>query len=496
MNQGDYLFNDLPSGWFFTRLCDITHKITDGTHHTPTYISDGIPFISVKDITANVIHFTNCKYISDKEHCELIKRCNPELKDILITKSGTIGRTAVVKNSNPFSLFVSVALIKPFKGLDSEFIKYALDNYISSIDIQQSVKGGVIKNLHIEDLKEIQIPFPPLPEQHRIVSKIEELFTKLEAGVEELRKAKARLRRYRQAVLKAAVTGELTRPWREIHGSEVEPASEFIQRVSNGCYREHASNELSLTDLPAIPAEWIWTRLDWIADIKGGVTKNSKQIIDDPVSLPYLRVANVQRGYLDLSEMKYIEVPKIKVGELLLQKGDILFTEGGDRDKLGRGWVWQGEIGDCTHQNHVFRARLITEEISSRFVSWFGNTFGQQYFLREGAQTTNLASINMTKLSAFPVPMPPVVEQKVIIEKVEQNLSIIDKLEAAVNEQILRSNGLRQSILHSAFKGKLVPQDPNDEPAEKLLERIRQSTSTTIQNRRRRKSSGDSTNGK
>src|SRR5437868_1883761 len=110
--------------------------------------------------------------------------------------------------------------------------------------------------------------------------------------------------------------------------------------------------------LPKLPPGWCWTSLETIADIEGGITKDQKRRHDGPVrEVPYLRVANVQRGYLDLTELKTILATEEEIESLRLCPGDILFTEGGDRDKLGRGWVWNGEVEECIHQNHIFRAR-------------------------------------------------------------------------------------------------------------------------------------------
>ena len=176
---------------------------------------------------------------------------------------------------------------------------------------------------------------------------------------------------------------------------------------------------------------------------------------------------------IDLSEMKTIEVTRDIVNQLKLLPGDILFTEGGDRDKLGRGWVWGGEIEECIHQNHVFRSRLLLNEVRPEFISWWGNSFGQQFFERSGKQTTNLASINLSVLSSFPVPVPPATEQHRIVAEVERRLSVVQQAEATVEASLKRAGRLRQSILKRAFSGKLVPQDPTDEPASALLERIR-----------------------
>jgi type I restriction enzyme S subunit len=191
--------------------------------------------------------------------------------------------------------------------------------------------------------------------------------------------------------------------------------------------------------------------LDAIADLKGGITVDSKRRDSTARSVPYLRVANVQRGYIDLSEVKYIDAPEVDIAALRLQCGDVLFNEGGDRDKLGRGWIWEGQLTDCIHQNHVFRARFFVSEISSKLISWWGNSFGQDYFSREGKQTTNLASINIAKLSAFPVPIPPVAEQDRLVVELERQSSIIAAVELQVTNWFLQGKTLRQSILSDVF---------------------------------------------
>jgi type I restriction enzyme, S subunit len=201
----------LPEGWQWVKLNDVTKKITDGTHFTPTYVESGVAFISVKDIYGGRVNFDSCKFIPQEEHDQLIKRCHPEPPDVLITKSGTIGRIAVVKTDQPFSLFVSVALIKPLPEFwESDYLAIVLENYINHLDIKQNVKGGVIKNLHVEDIRKITLPLPPLEEQRRIVAEVERRLSvagQVESAVEE---ALVRASRLRQAVLRSAFEGRLT----------------------------------------------------------------------------------------------------------------------------------------------------------------------------------------------------------------------------------------------------------------------------------------------
>ncbi|WP_432174558.1 hypothetical protein [Streptomyces sp. Tue6028] len=148
-------------------------------------------------------------------------------------------------------------------------------------------------------------------------------------------------------------------------------------------------------------------------DISGGLTKNKKDLEQsDLVEVPYLRVANVHRHRLNLSEVATIQTTQAKAAKLRLRRGDVLMNEGGDRDKLGRGHVWEGQISDCIHQNHVFRVRVVDQGFDPYFVSAWGNTFGRNWFETFGTQTTGIASINRATLSRFPVPDVPLTVQQ------------------------------------------------------------------------------------
>ena len=391
-------------------------------------------------------------------------------KDILIVWDGA--RCGLIGRGVNGSIGSTLAKINNY-GLHSSYLYYFLQTKYGLIN--KNPRGIGIPHIDPEVFWTINIPIPPLPEQHRIVIKIEELLTQLDAGVASLKKVQAQLKRYRQAVLKAAFEGRLTLGWREKHKGEIEPAGvllERIKKINNGT-GINDNSPMDLTDLTALPENWIWTRLDNLTHIKGGITKDGKRIVNEGRFVPYLRVANVQNGYLDLNEIKFIEASEVEIRELSLKKGDILFTEGGDRDKLGRGWIWYDELPECIYQNHIFRARIYLDEISSKYISWFGNTHSQKYFMKKGKQTTNLASINLTQLRAFPVALPPVEEQRAIVLEIEHHLSQIDHLEKTIATSLRQAETLRQSILKQAFEGRLVPQDPNDEPASVLLERIK-----------------------
>jgi len=210
-------------------------------------------------------------------------------------------------------------------------------------------------------------------------------------------------------------------------------------------------------EMRGLPSGWRWVTLKGIADIAGGLTKGQKRRPHETVrSVPYLRVANVQRGYINLSEVKEIDATEPEIESLRLQPGDILFNEGGDRDKLGRGWVWNGELPECIHQNHVFRARVRDSANSPKFISYYGNSAGQRYFYDQGKHTTNLASINLTKLGALPIPLPPPCEQWRIVAEIEKQFTRLEAGVAALRRVQANLKRYRAAVLKAACEGKLV----------------------------------------
>ena len=209
-----------------------------------------------------------------------------------------------------------------------------------------------------------------------------------------------------------------------------------------------------------LPKGWLKKKLVEIADVQTGIAKGKKNI-SDPVTRPYLRVANVQDGRLDLNEIKIINISRHEIDRFSLREGDVLFTEGGDFDKLGRGTVWRDEIPGCLHQNHVFAVRIKNGQILPYYLSTYASSFwGRTYFLSCSKQTTNLASINSTQLKAMPLHIPPLSEQAkitTILSTWDRAIELNEKLIAAKQK---RKEALMQQLLTGSVR---LPQFQRDE---------------------------------
>jgi type I restriction enzyme S subunit len=371
-----------------------------------------------------------------------------------------------------------------------------LESYLNGIKLQFFITGTAQPKLNQANLNRIPVPVPPLGEQHRIVAKIEELFSELDAGVAALKRVQANLKRYRSAVLKAAVEGRLTEAWRAEHQPK-ETGSQLLARILKerrakweadqlasfaaagktppkgwqAKYKEPAAPDTS--ELPSLPKGWCWASMEQVAEIQGGIQKQPKRRPNNN-SYPFLRVANVYRDRLDLAEVHRIELFGDELLRLRLQKGDLLIVEGnGSKTEIGRSAVWTGEIEDCVHQNHIIRARFLVGH--SHFLNIFWNSpFGVGQVLSQAASTSGLYTLSVRKVSTLPVPIPSIEEQRQIVCDVLEQLETIETADFEIDKQVARADRLRQSILKQAFEGKLVPQDSSDEPASVLLARIRQ----------------------
>ena len=487
------VLKELPDNWIDATVGDILRIRNGFAFKSNQYQEQGIPLIRQTDISESVVNISDAKLV---DPLLLTKHSGFVVKkgDLLIGMSGSLGKISKYLNDEPALQNQRTGLLQIERNILVDYALYVL-KYVEP-QILAEGKGIAVQNVSAQEIEACKFPLAPLKEQSRIVEKLEELLSDLDAGVAELKAAQKKLVQYRQSLLKATVEGALTAEWRKTNQPE-ETGTQLLDRILEQRRANWEAKQLAkfqqqdktppkgwqdkypkpvqpdTSNLPKLPEGWVWASLDMLGEIASGVAKGTKRNPEIPVrEVPYLRVANVQRGFLDLSEIKTILATEPDIAELTLQSGDILFNEGGDRDKLGRGWIWRGEVSNCIHQNHVFRMRPFLSEIVPELISHHGNTFGKTWFQNAGKQTTNLASINMTMLRIFPVPLAPANEQQEILSLLQLQLENLDRQEKSVALGLKQSAAQRKNILKAAFSGQLVPQDPNDEPARVLLERI------------------------
>lgn len=379
----------------------------------------------------------------------------------------------------------------------NKFILYFLNQF----DFYGYVTGTTRLKLNQARMREIPIPLPPLNEQRRIVEKIEELFTKLDAGVRSLEQAQAQLKSYRRSVLKAAVEGELSREWREAHRDELEPASELLERILRERREKWEASELAkmvargkspkndkwkarykapkaleANALPEPSATWTWTNFEQLAQDKlnalkagpfGSALKKSYYVPDGYKIYGQEQVLRGDAHYGDyyIDEKRYRSLESCAV-----VPGDLLISLVGT---IGRVLILPDNIESGIINPRLVKLSLDEQLVEARFIQILLEApVIKDYFARTSHGGT-MDILNLTLLKELPIPLPPLEEQRFIVEEVERRLSVVDKLEATVEANLKQAGGLRQSILKQAFSGKLVPQNPDDEPASALLERIR-----------------------
>jgi len=482
----------LPKGWKIERLGDVLQIQNGYAFKSIEFIKENpenihIPLIRQSQLVGNIVDVSNCvflnrKYLIDKQNYIVNKG------DILIGMSGSIGKVSFYEEDYPALLNQRVGKLNLYDNdtFQKDFFAYLLISLESSII--QIAKGMGVQNISSKDIEQLKIPIPPLETQQAIVNKIESLFNEIDEGIGRLKTAAQQIQQYRQSLLKNAFNGELTKEWRSKHADALPSENELLAQIQTTREQHHTQQladwqtavsqweqngkegkkpskpkaptqavkfEENVTDLPR---GWGVVKLENIADIGSGMSVSASRKLENPITVNYLRVGNVQRGYLDLKEIKEMQIEAENFDKYSLRLGDVLFNEGGDRDKLGRGWIWENQIPNCITQNHVFRASLFLKLIThSKYISYLGNSrYGQSYFEKTGKQTTNLASINKTVLSNFPVKLPSFAEQTQIVAILESKLTACDQLADELAKQLKQAEMLKQAVLKAAFSGGLL----------------------------------------
>lgn len=493
----------LPVGWEWTTLGNLG-ELLRGVSFRKDQVADNLldgylPLIRGNNIQDGSV--ASAELVNVKASCVSSQQIL-RFGDIVLTMSSgsaaLIGKSAWIGKKHDGITFGAFCACFRAAEKYARWIFWFLQTPFYRGRITNLAKGTNINNLKRGHLENLPIPMPPLAERRRIVARIDALFAEIAEGEAALAAARNGLDTFRRALLKAAVTGELTKDWREANPVG-ETGQDFLDRIAKDRARRATgkrsrriadSQQVDAATLQELPPGWTWASLGELGEIVGGATVDQKRRPADPVTVPYLRVANVQRGHVDLSEVKRITVERTTAQKLQLRRGDVLLNEGGDRDKIGRGWVWDGSAPDMIHQNHVFRVRLHDGGFNPYFISHYANELGRPFFIEKGKQTTNLASISLSKISTLPVPVPPPQEATEIMRRVSEALAASADTLAVLDAEAADAARLKQSILKAAFEGRLVSQDAADEPADALLARL--VASPAVQRARRGRTKRDS----
>ncbi|SBS65285.1 restriction endonuclease subunit S [Vibrio atlanticus] len=472
---------ELPKGWIETALGDLCTKVTDGSHNPPKAKDSGFPMFSAKNIQDGKLHFDlGSRLISEDEFITEDKRTRIVEGDVLLTIVGALGRAAVVSTSEKFTLQRSVAvlgapLISPY------FLKYNIESPKFQQQVIENAKGTAQKGIYLKKLRELNIVLPPLAEQKRIVEKLNEVLAQVDTIKARLDGIPDLLKRFRQSVLASAVSGKLTEEWRKVNrGQSVDLLISDIEserkdlKAAKKLKPSFGKHEPITYPETSLPNSWSWVCFDQISANVNNALKagpfGSALKKSDCTDSGYRVYGQEQVIAGDetlvsyyINEDKYTQLEACSV-----KSGDILISLVGT---IGKVLILSDKV-----EQGIINPRLVklslNESIQRQYVKAYLDSPVAKQFFKGFSHGGTMEILNLGILRKLPIALPPVDEQKEIVRLVGQYFTFADTIEAQVKKAQVRVDNLTQSILAKAFRGELVDQDPNDEPAEKLLERI------------------------
>ena len=478
----------LPKGWCWATIND-TGSYINGFAFKPSHRSDfGRPIIRIQNLTdpSKPFNYTELELPDDYKVSQ---------NDILVSWSATLdvflwhGPNALL-NQHIFKVVPNESLV------DKTFLRYSLKKSIEELLNTEHLHGSTMKHINRGPFLAHQIPLPPLNEQSRIADKIDELFSELDNGIEELETAQKKLELYRQSLLKSAVEGELSKEWRETQTEISETGEQLLARILKE-RREHWEQEKlkefaekgknppknwqdkypepvqpDTENLPQLPEGWVWASIEQLTTEQryGSSAKTN----DDPNGIPVLRMGNIQNGALDFNNLKYLPKAHDEFPALFLEKGDLLFNRTNSRELVGKTAIFNGEHTPCSYASYLIKVKFHSDFNANLAAYYINSIFGKVWINDVAVQQTGQANVNGTKLSQLCIPLMNQAEQNYIVKTFNELKHISESSFKQIEDNIKLLTMQKQSILKDAFSGKLVPQDPNDESAQVLLERIQQ----------------------
>jgi type I restriction enzyme, S subunit len=463
------------------------------------WTTSGIPWVSAKDMKASEIHDTE-DHITEEAVVSSATNKVPAGTVLMVTRSGILRRIFPVAISRvDVAINQDLKALIPSPGLLPDYVLYALRTFGGEILHRCSKDGTTVQSVEFESLLDFLIPIAPSGEQGRIVRELDARLSEIDAAVATLKRVQANLKRYRASVLKAACEGRLVPTEAELARKEsrtYETGEQLLARILKERRAKWEANQLAKmlaagkppsnddwrkkykepvapdkTGLPELPDGWAWGTVEQVSDL---VQYGSSAKCTETGDIPVLRMGNLSsEGSIDNTALKFLPRNHAEFPELLLRPGDLLFNRTNSAELVGKSAVYAGTPVPCSFASYLIRVRTILGCDSRYLAACLNSSYGKAWVKAVVNQQVGQANVNGTKLQAFVFPLPPESEQTRIVQQTDQSFSTSQVVEHSVDDNLIRADRLRQAILKRAFEGKLVPQDPNDEPASVLLERIR-----------------------
>jgi type I restriction enzyme S subunit len=450
--------NTVPNGWVVSTFAELFDRLQYGLTAKADSASFGTRFLRITDLEGGSIDWQSVPGLVFGGETDQYRL---DHGDFVFARSGSVEKAARIEHP-PDAVFASYLIRgKLLSQSVSDWLRYFIlsEDYLRQI--RERAAGIGMSNVNATKFSSISVALPPFAEQHRIIAKIDSLFGKTKRARVNLDHTPRLVEKYKQAILASAFRGELTREWssKNAHTLIVDNHSSKI--------------DARLTELPDLPSNWRWQAISEVMGISGGLIKNPTRSAM-AMRRPYLRVANVYANELRLAEIAETGCTEKEFEKTKLVPGDLLIVEGnGSLEQIGRVAIWNNEISECSHQNHIIRARP-SEIVEPRYaLFWLLSPAGRKAIEAVASSSSGLHTLSITKVGGLPIPLCAKPEQVEIVRLIENAFVWIDRLGAETNSARRLNDHLEQAILTKAFRGELVPQDPNDESASVLLERIR-----------------------
>lgn len=467
--------SELPKGWLWTNVGEISVRIHYGYTASATDIPTGTKLLRITDIQNNSVKWDSVPYcnIDDSEEQKYLLSDG----DLVFARTGaTVGKSFLIEGWIPKAVFASY-LIRIFlaEEIGRKFVYYFFQSHFYWIQINTGQVGIGQPHVNAQILSQVCIPLAPLNEQRRIVAKLEKLLAKVDTCKERLDKIPGILKRFRQSVLSAACSGRLTADWRE-NNPDVEPADELLKRIYEQRNNPGKNKEILVDNIEDqdIPETWICVQFgSLIGELKNGISPSPNM---EPPGTPVLRISAVRGGKLDLSDVRYLLDADKFTQTYALQEKDLIFTRyNGTLDLVGACSMVR-DLGEKTilYPDKLMRVRFDHELIESGYAEiFFQNPIVRNKITAKSKSSAGQNGVSGQDIKNQLFTMPPLAEQQEIVNRVQILFKTADRIEQRYQKARTYIDQLTQSILAKAFRGELVPQDPNDEPASVLLERIR-----------------------